>query len=166
MSDDGASVTSSHIDDMTLMHHLNCIFAPILRDDNQDPILPYDTIIPLTEADFSSDPSLSFNHVMELAALHDTLTPGFREGTPLNREQWLRSVAQLLALVLKGFSLSCPDTIDFDQLANLGLDEKTALMSPASRTAWSKQGNRPSVRSTSTSCLCRGYPASCLHHVL
>jgi len=40
------------------------------------------------------------------------------------------------------------------------------MLSPASRTAWSKQGNRPSVRSTSTSCLCRGYPASCLHHVL
>jgi hypothetical protein len=40
------------------------------------------------------------------------------------------------------------------------------VMSPASRTAWSKQGNRPSVRSISTSCLCRGYPASCLHRVL
>jgi hypothetical protein len=39
-------------------------------------------------------------------------------------------------------------------------------LSPASRTAWSKQGNRPSVRSISTSCLCRGYPASCLHRVL
>jgi len=41
----------------------------------------------------------------------------------------------------------------------------THWMSPASRTTWSKQGNRPSVRSISTLCLCRGYPTSCLHRV-
>ena len=126
MSDDEASVASSHIDDTALMHHLNHIFTPILRDDNHDPIPPYDTIVPLTEADFSSNQSLGLNHIKELTALHDTLTLGFGEGT-LNRKQWLRSVAQLLASVLKGFSLSCPNTIDFNQLANLGPDEKTAL---------------------------------------
>jgi hypothetical protein len=126
MSDDEA-MSSSQIDDTVLMHHLNCIFTPILWDDNNDPIPPYNTIIPLTEGDFSSDLAHGLNHLSQLAALHDTITPGFGEGGLLNREQWLRTVAQLFASVLKGFSQSCPDTIDFDQLTNLGPDEKTAL---------------------------------------
>jgi hypothetical protein len=126
MSDDEA-MSSSHIDDTVLMHHLNCIFAPILRDDNNDPILPYDTIVPLNKANFSSDPSLGLTHIADLVRLHDTITPGFEEGAPLNCEQWLCSVAQLFASVLKGFSISCPDTIDLDQLADLGPDEKTTL---------------------------------------
>jgi hypothetical protein len=126
MSDDEA-MSSSQIDDTVLMHHLNRIFAPILRDDNHNPIPPYDAIVPLTEGDFSSDQTYGPALLTQLAALHDTITPGFDEGGRLNREQWLRTVAQLFASALKGFSRSCPDTIDFDQLADLGPDEKVAL---------------------------------------
>jgi hypothetical protein len=49
---------------------------------------------------------------------------------------------------------------------HVGTLSRGGVMSPASRTTWSKQGNRPSVRSVPTLCLCRGYPASYLHHVL
>ena len=86
MSDDEA-MSSSQIDDTVLMHHLNCIFAPILRDDNNDPIPPYDTIVPLTEGDFSSAQTQGTEHIAQLAALHDSITPGFGEGAFLNREQ-------------------------------------------------------------------------------
>jgi len=119
MSADEDMSLVSDVDNTVLMHHLYWIFAPILRDNNNDPIPPYNTIVPLTEADFPSDPSLRLTHIAELAALHDTITLGFREGAPLNQELWLHLVIQLLTSALKGFSASCPDNDTLEQLNNL-----------------------------------------------
>jgi hypothetical protein len=112
-----------------LMQQISQIFLPTLCPDNYEPISPYDAIIPLTEANVLSDPSLSLTHLSDLASLHDIIAPGFREGAHLNREQWLRTTAQLFTIALKGFSDSCPTSPAPDFLTDLGPDEAATLNS-------------------------------------
>ena len=123
--DDSSSVTSES--DELLMQQISHIFLPTLCPNNYKPISLYDAIIPLTKADFSSDPSLGLTHLSNLSSLHDIITPGFKEGAHLNREQWLYTTAQLFVVTLKGFSDSRPDSPAPDFLTNLGLDEASAL---------------------------------------
>jgi hypothetical protein len=123
--DDSSSVNSES--DELLMQQISCIFLPTLQPNNYEPVSPYDAIVPLTEADFSSDPSLGMTHLHDLASLHDTISPGFKEGARLNREQWLHTIAQLFTVTLKGFSDSRPGYTSLDFLTDLGPDEATAL---------------------------------------
>jgi hypothetical protein len=123
--DDLSSVTSKSNE--LLMQQISCIFLPTLNPDNYEPISPYDAIVPLTEADFPSDPSLGLTHLSNLSSLHDVIAPGFKEGARLNREQWLRTVTQLFAVTLKGFSDSRPGHPSLDFLTDLGPDEAAAL---------------------------------------
>jgi hypothetical protein len=123
--DDSSSVASES--DELLMQQISRIFLPTLRPDYYEPISPYNNIVPLTEADFSSDPSLGITHLSNLSSLHDIIAPGFKEGAHLNREQWLRTTAQLFAVALKGFSDSRPDKSTPDFLTDLGPDEAAAL---------------------------------------
>jgi hypothetical protein len=113
--------------DKLLMQQISHIFLPTLRPDNYEPISLYDAIVPLTEADFPSEPSLATTHLSNLASLHDMISPSFKEGARLNREQWLRTVAQLFAVALKGFSGSRPDCPSPDFLTDLGPDEAATL---------------------------------------
>jgi hypothetical protein len=110
-----------------LIQQISHIFLPTLCPDNYEPISPYDAIIPLTEANFQSNPSLSLTHISNLASLYDILAPGFKEGAHLNREQWLCSMAQLFAVALKGFSDSCPNSPSSDFLSDLGPDKAATL---------------------------------------
>jgi hypothetical protein len=123
--DDSSSVTSES--DELLMQQISQIFLPTLCPDYYKPISPYDNIIPLMEADFTSDPSLSLIHLTDLSSLHDIIAPGFKDGACINREQWLRTMAQLFAVALKGFSNSHPDKATPDFLTDLGPDEAAAL---------------------------------------
>jgi hypothetical protein len=123
--DNSSSITSES--DKLLMQQISHIFLPTLHPDNYEPISPYDAIIPLTEADFLSNPSLSLTHLSNLSLLHDIIALGFKNGACLNREQWLRTTAQRFAIALKGFSDSCPDKPTPDFLTDLGPDEAATL---------------------------------------
>jgi hypothetical protein len=125
--DDLSSVTSES--DELLMQQISRIFLPTLHPNYYKPICPYDNIIPLTEADFLSNPLLGITHLSDLSSLHDILAPSFKEGARLNREQWLRTTAQLFAVALKGFSDSHPNKSTPDFLIDLGPDEVAALNS-------------------------------------
>jgi hypothetical protein len=127
---------NNHIDDLSsvasesdelLMQQISRIFLPTLRPEYYEPISPYDNIVPLTEADFTSDPSFGLIHLTNLSSLHDIIAPGFKDRARLNREQWLRTVNQLFAVALKGFSDSRPDHSMPDFLTDLGPDEAAAL---------------------------------------
>jgi hypothetical protein len=54
--DDSLSVASES--DELLMQQISYIFLPTLHPNNYEPISLCDTIVPLTEANFPSDPSL------------------------------------------------------------------------------------------------------------
>jgi hypothetical protein len=123
--DDSLSVASEGNE--LLMQQISHIFLPTLHPDYYEPISLYDAIIPLTKTNFSSDPSLGLTHLSNLSSLHDILAPGFKDGACLNREQWLRTTAQLFAVTLKGFSDSHPDKSTPDFLMDLGPDEAAAL---------------------------------------
>ena len=123
--DDASSVASES--DELLMQQISHIFLPTLRPEYYEPISLYDNIVPLTEADFTSDPSFGLIHLTDLSSLHDIIAPGFKDGARLNREQWLRTANQLFAVALKGFSDSRPDHSTPDFLTDLGPDEAAAL---------------------------------------
>jgi len=125
MSDNMSDADSE--DPNILLQTLACIFTPVLRDRASQPIPPYDTVVPLTEIDFASHPSVGLTHLSDLASIHATIVPGFAEGAPLNREQWLRTAAQLNASILKGFSQSCPDNECPDFMDDINPDERAAL---------------------------------------
>ena len=76
--DNSLSVTSES--DELLMQQISCIFLLTLHPDNYEPISLYNAIIPLTEADFLSDPSLGLTHLSDLSSLHNIISPGFKEG--------------------------------------------------------------------------------------
>jgi hypothetical protein len=123
--DDLSSVASES--DELLMQQISHIFLPTLCPDYYKPISPYDNIVPLTEADFLSNPLLSTTHLSNLSLLHDIIAPGFKESACLNREQWLRTTAQLFAVALKGFSDSRPNKSTPDFLTDLSPDEAATL---------------------------------------
>jgi hypothetical protein len=123
--DNSSSIASES--NKLLMQQISCIFLPTLCPDNYEPMNPYNAIVPLTEADFQSDPSLGLTHISDLSSLHDILALSFKDRARLNREQWLRTTTQLFAVALKGFSDSCPDSLTPDFLTDLGPDEAAAL---------------------------------------
>jgi len=123
--DDSSSIASESNE--LLMQQISRIFLPTLCPKYYEPISLYDNIVPLTEADFPSDPSLGLIHLTDLSSLHNIIALGFKEGAKLNREQWLRTVNQLFAIALKGFSDSRPNHITPDFLTDLGPDEAAAL---------------------------------------
>jgi hypothetical protein len=131
-------VDNDHVDNLSsiasegdelLMQQISQIFLLTLRPNYYEPISLYDNIVPLTEADFTSDPSLGLIHLTDLSSLHDIIAPGFKDGARLNREQWLCTVAQLFVVALKGFSDSHPDKATPEFLTDLGPDEAAALNS-------------------------------------
>jgi hypothetical protein len=83
---DNSSSVASESDEL-LMQQISRIFLPTLHPNYYEPISPYDNIVPLMDANFSSDPSLSITHLNDLSSLHDIIAPGFKDGARLNREQ-------------------------------------------------------------------------------
>jgi hypothetical protein len=106
------------------------VFAPLLKEDLTQVDPPFTIAKPLTDDDFCDDRD-SDGEVPYLVTLNEViriLTAGFLNSKQeLSRQQWLRSVSQLLAATLQGLSKFQPGDDFPSTISHLDPDKETAV---------------------------------------
>jgi hypothetical protein len=106
------------------------VFAPLLKEDLTQIDPPFTIAKPLVDDDFCDDRDSEGNvpYLVTLNEVIRVLTAGFLNPTQeLSRQQWLRSVSQLLAATLQGLSKFQPGEDFPSTISHLDPDEETAV---------------------------------------
>jgi len=106
------------------------VFAPLLKEDLTQSDPPFTIANILTDEDFcdNRDSDGEVPYLLNLNEVTRVLTAGFLNSKQeLSRQQWLRSVSQLLSAILHGLSKFQPGDDFPSTISHLGPEEKTAV---------------------------------------